>query len=109
MVTKGVGTGVYYLYARGLDRDAIKNTHFIGLNSYVPNIKLSTDFFLWFSPQVYYLNQVTQDGFYVTWNLSLLKKGLPLSLTSMVNAAIKTNIRGSEPFAWNLILTYFFQ
>lgn len=107
-LSKNIRVGVYYLYSHGLDSYAIQNTHFLTLNSSFTNINLTNDFFLNFTPQVYYLNIDGMDGFYFTSALNLAKKNFPLSIAYRMNKIIKTNITASPDFVWNISLVYAF-
>lgn len=107
-VSKNISVGMYYLYSRGIDRDAVRNTHFVTINSNFSNIKLSSKYYIKFVPQVFYLKQDKQDGFFVTATLTLAKKNFPLSLSSIVNKRIESDITGSKNFVWNATLAYSF-
>ena len=107
-IAKNISVGVYYLYSRGFDKGAIKNTHLISVNTNFSNIKLSDQVFMRITPQAYYLKQIQYDGFYVTSTLALAKKKFPLTLSSILNKAIRSDIPGSKDFIWNLIVTYSF-
>jgi hypothetical protein len=63
--------------------------------------------FIGFAPQFYYLNQGQHDGFYFTSAFSLNKRNFPLSISSVINKIIQTNIQ-SKDFVWNVTLTYSF-
>jgi len=105
-IAKNISIGAYYLYSRGIDKDAIKNTHLVSINSNFSNIRLSEQFFMKITGQAYYLKQIQYDGFYVTSTLALAKRNFPLSLSSILNKEIQSDIPGSKDFIWNLILTY---
>jgi hypothetical protein len=107
-ITKNISVGTYYLYSRGIDKDAIKNTQLISVNCNFSNIRLSDQFFMRITPQAYYLTQIQYDGFYVTSTLVLAKKNFPLTLSSILNKAIESDIPGSKDFIWNVIVTYSF-
>jgi len=107
-VAKNISVGVYYLYSYAVDNPAARNIHLISVNSNFSNIKLTAHYYLKFAPQAYYLKQAPFDGFYVASTLSLARKDFPLSLSSIVNKAIRTDVPGSPDFVWNLILTYSF-
>lgn len=107
-VAKNICIGSYYLYSRGIDNGTVKNTHFITLNanfSYIPIIK---QFYLRVNPQVYYLYQDSKDGYYFTSGFTLAKSNFPLSLSSIINKKIRSNIPGSKDFVWNISLVYSF-
>ncbi|MBL0358349.1 MAG: hypothetical protein IPP72_16420 [Chitinophagaceae bacterium] len=107
-INKNISIGMYYLYSRGIDKDAVRNTHFLTINSNFSNIKLSSNYYMKFAPQVFYLKQDKQDGFFVTVAVTLARKNFPLSLSSIVNKRIESNITGSKNFVWNATLVYSF-
>lgn len=105
-INKNVNVGIYYLRAIGLDKTP-SSTDFLALRSNIANIPLSNDFFCKITPQLYYLNISGASGTYVTSIVSLTKKNSPLSITSILSKAIKTNIAGKD-FVWNVSLVYSF-
>jgi hypothetical protein len=107
-ISKNVSVGLYYLYSRGLDYGAPRNTHFLTINSNLSHIKLGNQFFARFNPQFYYLRQDEKDGFYFTSTLTLVKQNFPLTVQSIINKTIQTDIPGSENFVWNVSLIYSF-
>ena len=107
-VSKNISVGIYYLYSRGLDNGTVRNTHFFTVNSNFSNIKLSNQFFARFIPQIYYLKQDGNDGIYFTYTLTLAKKNFPITLQSIGNKTIRTNVPGSQNFIWNASLIYSF-
>jgi hypothetical protein len=107
-LSKNVSVGIYYLYSHGLDPTTVKNSHFITVNAGFSNIKLTDKFFVGITPQFYYLKQGERDGFYFTSAFTLARSGLPLSIASVINKEIETDILGSKDFVWNVTLTYTF-
>ena len=99
---------MYYLYSRGIDKDATRNTHFLTVNTNVSNIKLPNRFFMKVTPQFYYLKLDAQDGFYFTSSFTVAKKNFPLSVSAIINKTINTDITGSKNFVWNASLVYSF-
>lgn len=108
IVSKNISVGIYYLYSRGIDRDAPRNTHFLTLNSNFSAIKLVNKYFMKCVPQLYYLKQDKLDGYYCTATLTLARRDCPFSVSSIVNKAIRTDIV-SKDFVWNLNLVYTFK
>lgn len=106
-VTKNFAVGPYYLYARGLD-DSQKNTHFVVLNTAFSNLNLSKTIHLSVFPNVYYLKMDERDGFYVSSSFRIAKKGFPISLESIVNKIIESEISPEQDFVWNVSLVYSF-
>jgi hypothetical protein len=106
-LTKNISAGMYYLYGYSLESFAIRNTHFLTLNANFYKIKLPSDFYMKISSQVYYLNMDRVDGFYCSSAVTLAKKKIPLSVSALVNKAIKTDII-SKDFVWNISLIYSF-
>lgn len=107
LLTKHIAAGVYYLYSHGLDKTSVQNTHFFTLNTSFSQIKLPGRFLAKFNPQVYYLNQDGRDGFYYTHCVTLARQKFPLSVQTIMNKAIRTDIGGRD-FVWNLSLIYSF-
>ena len=107
-LTKDLSIGLYYLYSRGVDDGTTKNTHFLTLNTNFSRISLSKQFYLKFTPQVYYLILDQRDGFYFSSALTLANKKIPLSISSVINKIIQTNIPASQNFVWNVSLIYSF-
>ncbi|HEY6975357.1 MAG TPA: hypothetical protein VH396_03650 [Chitinophagaceae bacterium] len=58
------------------------------------------------APAFYYLKQGEHDGFYFTSAFTLAKSDLPLSISSIINKEIQSDIVGSKDFVWNITLTY---
>jgi hypothetical protein len=106
-LSQNISVGIYYLYSHGLDPTTVKNNHFVTINANFTNINLSSKIFIGITPQFYYLNQGEQDGFYFTSVFSLNKRNFPLSISSVINKAIQTDIP-SKDFVWNVTLTYSF-
>lgn len=100
--------GIYYLYAHGFDPGGTKNTHFVTANATFANLGLAERLRLRIAPQVYYLRMDETDGYYATATVSLFYRDFPVSLQSIVNQAITTNIVTDDDFVWNVSLIYAF-
>jgi hypothetical protein len=107
-LAKNISIGMYYLYSRGIDPDATRNTHFLTLNANLSDIKLSGQYFVQFVPQVYYLRMNQYDGYYFTSSLTLAKRNSPFSISGMFNKIIQTDISASKNFVWNVSIVYRF-
>ncbi|SDL14056.1 hypothetical protein SAMN05421823_104478 [Catalinimonas alkaloidigena] len=106
-LTKHISVGPYYLYSRGLDRSQT-HTHFLVLNTAFTNLPLSKDVSISIFPNVYYLKMDALDGFYVSSTLRLAKRDFPLSLESVLNKIIRSEILPERDFVWNVSLVYSF-
>ncbi len=102
-----MGVGMYYLYGRGFD-EGVKQTHFLTINSYFNNLHITQDLYFDISPQVYYLRTDDQEGFYVVGFITFGKEGFPLSISTILNKAIETEIVPEDDFVWNVSLVYSF-
>ncbi len=107
-LTDNIGVGMYYLHGRGFD-DGVKQTNFITVNSYLNNLFITDHVYFNISPQAYYLKTDDLDGFYVVGFLQMAVKDFPLSVTSILNKAIDTEIAPDSDFIWNISLMYSFQ
>lgn len=108
LLSKSSSIGIYYFYGYGLSKDVIRNTHMFSLRGSFSNIKLSKEMFLKFNPQVYYLKMADKDGAYFSSSLTLAKRNFPLSVSTLFNQTIKTEILAGKNFIWNISLTYSF-
>ena len=108
LLTKNISVGMYYLYSHGFDAGTTKNVHFLTINSKLSNIKLFDQFYVNFHPQIYYLRMDEDDGYYVTSTLILFRKNFPVSISSIMNKIIQTDIPASKDFVWNVSLIYSF-
>jgi hypothetical protein len=106
--TKNISLGTYYMYVYGVEKDAIKNTHYLALRSALSNIKLTEQFYMGFNPSVYYLKMDENHGFYVNAGLNLAKRNFPLSVSTLINKTLHTQIPIGENFLWNVSLVYTF-
>jgi len=59
-------------------------------------------------PQVFYINQDGKDGYYVNSTFTLAKQDFPLSVSSIINKEVRSNIPGSKDFIWNVSPVYSF-
>lgn len=107
-LARNIGIGMYYLYSRGLEKNITRNTHFISLRTNFSNIKLSDNYFMRFNPQVYYLKQDENDGFYFNSTLILARRNFPVSVSSLINNPVHTSLQGGKNFLWNVSLIYTF-
>ena len=107
-LTKNISVGMYYLYGRGFQKTTARNTHFLTVNTNFSSIPVAGPFYLQFTPQVYYLRQDKDDGFFVTATLTAARKNFPFSVSSIVNKELSSDIPGAKDFVWNVTLTYSF-
>jgi len=107
-ITKLISVGMYYLKGYGLQNDAIKNTDFITINAKFADIRLSKKVSLGLYPQFYYLKMDDTDGFYFSSTQALSIKDFPLSIASVINQPIRSDVLGGQDFVWNVSLIYSF-
>ena len=107
-ITKKISLGMYYLKGYGFQDDAVKNTDFITLNAKFSDIRLSKKVSLGLYPQFYYLRMDETDGFYFSSTQALHIKDFPLSIASVINVPIESDVVGGQDFVWNVSLIYSF-
>jgi len=105
LLSKDLSVGLYYLYGRGLNEGITLNSHFLGINGALSNIKLSDQFSFRLIPMLFYLKLDGNEGTYLTSTFTLTKNNCPFSISSVVTKSIKTNIQG-DSFVWNVSLAY---
>lgn len=106
-LTENISVGVYYLHGRGFD-DGVKQTNFFVLTSTIKNLFFTDRYYLNVTPQAYYLVTDDIDGYYVAGFLTLARKDFPISISSILNKAIATEIAPEDDFTWNISLVYSF-
>ncbi len=107
IVNPKVILGMYYIYSRGIQIESLLNGHFLSLNAAFPQIRLSNQINMNFSPQVFYLRLDDRDGFYVSANVNIAKTGFPVSFGSTMYKTFNNKIGGKD-FNWNFSLYYTF-
>jgi hypothetical protein len=108
LLTQNISVGIYYLNAHGLEEDLTQSTDYLAFRCGFSNIRISNQFYISLNPQIYYLKIDKNDGFYINATATLAKRNFPLSVSSLVNKTIKTNIPVGENFIWNVSLIYTF-
>jgi hypothetical protein len=108
VLTKYISIGTYYMYIYGLEKYAIKNTHYLALRTYFSNIPIAERFFIGINPQVYYLKMGPDHGFYFNSTFTIGRRNFPLSISALFNKTIQTEIPIGEDFLWNVGLIYTF-
>ncbi len=106
-LSEHVAVGAMYMYFIGMGDAYVKQGHFPALWFRFAGIPITKDIAFHFNGQVFYLNMAGDSGYYVAWNLELLKKDFPLSLSSSMYKTITTEIAGKD-FNWNVSLNYVF-
>lgn len=106
-IRKNTSIGLYYLHSNGFSESSVKDLHFITLNVNFNKIDIFKSYYLKFNPQVYYLKMDDNDGFYVTSTLTLARTDFPLSIQTINNQIITSEIP-SKNFVWNVSLIYSF-
>jgi hypothetical protein len=105
---KNISTGFYYLYSHGIEEYITQHTHYLAFRVNFLNIKITDKVFMRFYPSVYYLNMDKKDGFYFNSTLALGIRNFPLSVSSLINKTIQTDIPIGDDFLWNVSLIYSF-
>lgn len=106
ILSRNISIGIYYIFGLGLEKvDQTRHTHFISLRSSFNQIRLTEQFYLKWNPQVYYLNMDGKDGVYVAQSLSLAHKKLPVSVSTMMNKTLQSEVP-TRDFDWNISLVY---
>jgi hypothetical protein len=107
-VSKDISIGFYYLLARGFDIATPRYAQFITLNASFRNIRLGEKLVGQVIPQIYYLKQDQVDGLYFTSTFNLARRNFPVSVQSIINKEIESEITGTKSFVWNFSIVYSF-
>jgi hypothetical protein len=106
-IKKDISLGIYYLFGTGIEKEVNSKNHFLSIRPDFNNIPLTKQVYLRFNPQFYYLRIGDLDGFYTAAGLTLAHRKYPLSVGTMTNIKLKSDIE-TKGFEWNVSLTYSF-
>lgn len=108
-LSKKVSIGTFTLYGHGLeDAEQLEHSVFVSTYASIHDVLLGEKLVFNWSPQLYYLNIDGTDGYYSFQNFSLGHKDFPISIASMFNIELASDI-GTEDFTWNISLVYSFK
>lgn len=106
-IKDNISVGLYYLRGHAFQQHGPQNTHFLGLQGSFTKIKLVGKTYFSFNPQVFYLKVDADDGFYVNATTTFGVRDFPITISSIVNKAIESEIP-TKDFDWNISLIYTF-
>lgn len=104
-ISNKTSIGLYFLRGHGFQNHGVQNSIFLSLVGNFNKIKLVGKTYVNFSPQVFYLKVDADDGFYVNATTTFGIRGFPLTISSIVNKAIESEIP-AKAFDWNVSLIY---
>jgi hypothetical protein len=96
------------MYTYGIEKNAVRNTHYLAFRFGFSNIKISNQFFMAINPSVYYLKMDENHGYYSNATMTLSRRNFPLSFSALINKTIQTGIPIGENFLWNVSIAYSF-
>jgi hypothetical protein len=107
-ISKRVNVGMYYLWGIGLEKeDQTRHTHFISVRAGFNRIPLAAETYFSWNPQIYYLTMDGTGGFYAAHVFEIGYKSFPLTISSMMNVKLKSDI-ATKDFDWNISMVYKF-
>lgn len=104
-IKDNISVGFYYLRGHAFQNSGPQNTNFLALQGSFTKIKLAGKTYFSFNPQFFYLKVDADDGFYVNATTTFGVHGFPLTISSIVNKAIQSDIPAKD-FDWNVSLVY---
>lgn len=107
-VSERFSFGLYYLQGHGFNPTSPYRTNFLALNTVVSDLPLFWNLEFSMNPQFYFLRVDDTSGTYITSSFTLKKKDFPISVQSIVNQKINSDVPGDD-FVWNLSLVYKFE
>ncbi len=106
-IKSNMSVGLYYLRGFAFQKHGPQNTNFLSLQGNFTKIKMVGKTYFSFNPQVFYLKVDADDGFYVNATTTFGINDFPLTISSIVNKAIESEIPAKD-FDWNVSLIYTF-
>lgn len=104
-VSDHLSVGLYYIRGHGFQKHGPQNSNFLSLHGNVTKIKLSGKAYFNFNPQIFYLKLDAVDGFYANATTTLGIQDFPITISGIVNKAIKSDI-AAQDFDWSINLIY---
>lgn len=104
-ISEKVSVGIYYLRGHGFQDHGPQISNFLALQGNFTKIKLAGKAYFSFSPQLFYLTVDADDGYYVNATTTLGVLNFPITISSIVNKAIESDIPAND-FDWNISLIY---
>lgn len=104
-ISNNTNVGLYFLRGHGFQNHGVQNSFFVSLFANVNKIKLIGKSYINFNPQFFYLKIDTNNGLYLNTTTTFGIKGFPLTISSILNQAIESNIPAKD-FDWNVSLIY---
>ena len=105
-LSKKISISPYYLFGHGLD-EGTTNSNYLTLRGNFSDIGITEHIRFGFSPQIYFLKMDADHGYYTSASFSLEHNQFPVSLASMFNVKIKSDI-ASDDLLWNVSVVYKF-
>lgn len=105
---KYLGTGIYLFYTRGIEKYITQKTYMVSLRPSISSIPITKNIKGRIGPEVYYLKMDDKDGYYLNVTFLITKKDFPLSVSGLINKALKSNIKSDYNLLWNVGLIYSF-
>lgn len=96
----------YTIIAHGFDQ-GVKNSVYFTMITSISDLGITDNIRFSMVPQVFFLKMDENHGYYVASSFSLSHNKIPVSLASMMNYKIDSQI-ASKDFLWNLSLVYTF-
>ncbi|MBX2897954.1 MAG: hypothetical protein KF763_21100 [Cyclobacteriaceae bacterium] len=103
--TDHTNVGIYYLRGHGFQKHGPQDSHFLSLQGNFIKIKMAGKTYFSFNPQVFYLKVDADDGFYANATATIGIQDFPITISGIVNKAIKTEI-ATQDFDWSINLIY---
>ncbi len=107
-INKYLGAGVYFFYAKGIEKFITQNTYMASFRPSITNIPITKDIKARIGPQVYYLNMDKKNGTYFNTTFLLSKTNFPVTIGGLVTKPLKSNIPSEYDFLWKVELIYTF-
>lgn len=105
IVSRNMTIGLYYLQGHGFQVSGPKNMYYLAFRGNVTKVRIMKGFYIDFNPQLYYLKVDTQDGFYANAALRIGLNDFPISISSIINKSIQSEV-ATKDFDWNLSILY---
>lgn len=103
--SKNANISIYFLRGQAFQKEGPQTSNFLSLQGSFTKIKIAGKVYADFNPQLFYLTLDDDDGFYANATTTIGIRNFPLTISSIVNKAIQSDIPAKD-FDWNISLVY---
>lgn len=108
-LAENLNVGTHTLHSRGFDESVPDYTYYMSVYGDLADIPILGGLRFSVRPQFFYLRVEEDEGWYIASSFRLELEDFPLSVSSIVNRSLETEITGNPDLLWNVSLDFSFE